>query len=342
MSGALRAVLVGCGRISATWLDALRDIPGVEVVGFVDVDEAAARERAAEYGPAGVVIGTDLATTLARTAPDLVFDCAVPEAHGAVTRAALAHGCHVLGEKPLAATMDEARELVAAAAGAGRLFAVMQNRRYDRGLRRLRAFVASGALGPLTTIGSDFYVAAHFGGFRDRMRHPLLLDMAIHTFDAARALAGADPRAVFCREWNPVGSWYAHGAAAVAHFELEGGIVYGYRGSWCAEGLNTAWEAEWRIVGERGSVLWDGGDGFRAEVVAGQRGIRSDYRAVPVPPYEGEAEVGGHAGAIRDFVRCVREGAIPETICGDNIKSLAMVFGAIESAERGALVSIAP
>ena len=43
---------------------------------------------------------------------------------------------------------------------------------------------------------------------------------------------------------------------------------------------------------------------------------------------------------IRDFVDCVREGRTPETICTDNIKSLAMVFSAIESAEKGRTVEV--
>ena len=52
-------------------------------------------------------ISTDLDTTLDHIQPDVVFDCAVPEAHHPVTLAALAHGCHVLGEKPLADSLDQ-------------------------------------------------------------------------------------------------------------------------------------------------------------------------------------------------------------------------------------------
>ena len=78
----------------------------------------------------------------------------------------------------------------------------------------------SGAVGPLTTVNCDFYIGAHFGGFRDRMEHVLLLDMAIHTFDQARFIMGADPVSVYCNEWNPAGSWYDHDASAIAIFEM--------------------------------------------------------------------------------------------------------------------------
>jgi len=346
----IRAVMAGCGGISGTWLRALQEMPEVRVVGFVDVVEENARRRAAEYGGGvelkDIAVGTDLTEMLTRVRPDVVFDCAVPEAHCDITLTALAHGCHVLGEKPLADSMANARRMVAAAREAGRILAVIQNRRYDANIRRVRHVVASGAIGPLTTVNCDFYIGAHFGGFRDHMRHVLLLDMAIHTFDAARLLTGADPVAVYCHEWNPPGSWYDHDASAVAIFELTGGpsggdgIVYTYRGSWCAEGLNTTWESDWRLIGHDGSLIWDGATGIRGEVVAQRGGFRSEMAELVVPEVDPGQKVGGHAGNIREFLRCVREGTVPETAAEDNIKSLAMVFGAIDSAEQGKRVEI--
>jgi len=133
----LRAVLAGCGSNSKYWLDAAREIPDLEVVGLVDLVEESARRKAAEYGLQDAAIGTDVRPMLEQTSPDIVFDCTVPEAHFQVTMEALEHGCHVLGEKPLADTMEHAREMVAAAQEAGKIFAVIQNRRYMPGIRRL-------------------------------------------------------------------------------------------------------------------------------------------------------------------------------------------------------------
>jgi predicted dehydrogenase len=336
----LKAVMVGCGAMSAAWLKAAQEIDGLEVVGFVDINRAAARARAREFGPRGAVVGTRLRNVLEKTRPDIVFDCTIPEAHVKVTLTALDHGCHVLGEKPLADSMSHARRMVAKAQATGRLYAVIQNRRYDPNIRRLRAFIESGAIGPLTTINSDFYVGAHFGGFRDRMQHVLLLDMAIHTFDAARYITGADPVSVYCKEWNPAGSWYDHDAAAVAIFEMSNGIVYCYRGSWCAEGLRTTWESDWRVIGQKGTVRWPGDATMEAEVVTGDEGFFRPTTMPEIPPAPESARVGGHAGIIREFVDCVRTGQQPETIASDNIKSLAMVFGAIESARKGKPVAI--
>ncbi len=340
MSQQFNVLLAGCGGITRAWLDAIREIPEVRMVAFVDINEQAARDRRDQYGWGEAVSGVDLAQVLDQVQPDIVFDCTVPEAHMQVALTALQHGCHVLGEKPLADSMENARRVVDAAQRADKIHAVIQNRRYDPNIRRLSAFLASGEIGRITTVNSDFYIGAHFGGFRDHMRHVLLLDMAIHTFDAARLITGADASAVYCHEWNPPGSWYDQDAAAVAIFEMTHGINFTYRGSWCAEGLNTTWESDWRIVGAQGSVRWDGAANIQAQVVAESGGFFSKWREVEVPPAPADARVGGHGGVIRDFVRSLQTGAAPETVCTDNIKSLAMVFGAIQSAETGQRVVI--
>ncbi len=339
MTQPLRAVLVGCGGISQAWLKPLSLMEGVELVGLVDLVEENARQRARQFGLETVEISSNLPALLDRARPDIVFDCTVPEAHVDVTLEALAHGCHVLGEKPLADSMANARRMVMTAQASGKLYAVMQNRRFMPEIRAVRGFIESGKIGPLTTANADFYLGPHFGGFRDRMMHVLLLDMAIHTFDQARFLTGADPVAVYCKEWNPAGSWYQHGASAVAVFEMTGGIVFTYRGSWCAEGMPTSWESDWRLIGQKGSLLWDGGQKMAAESAEWKGEFFSERRPEAIRPYEG-SKVGGHAGLIQDFIDCVRTGRTPETICTDNIHSLAMVFGAIESAAAGSRVII--
>jgi predicted dehydrogenase len=174
------------------------------------------------------------------------------------------------------------------------------------------------------------------------MRHVLLLDMAIHTFDAARYMVSGDPSRVFCLEWEPASSWYTQGSSATAVFEFGGGKVFTYRGSWCADGFRSSWEAGWRIVGTRGSLIWDGFDELKAEAVRPVRdGLFDRVEPVAVPPLDESDRIGGHLGVIQDFVRAIESGTEPETRGADNIKSLGMVFAAIESAETGRRVDIA-
>lgn len=337
----IKVVLVGCGRMSQVWLNTVISVPDVEIVGLVDIVEEMAGTRATEYHLQNAIIGSDLSDILERTSPDVVLNCTVPDAHYGVVMEALRHGCHILSEKPMADTMEQAREMALAAQQAGKIFAVIQNRRYDRNIRRLRSLLASHTLGLITTVNSDFYIGAHFEGFRQHMRHVLLLDMAIHTFDAARLLTGADPISVYCKEWNPTGSWYDHDASAVAIFEMTNGIVYTYRGSWCASGAPTTWESDWRIIAQNGSVTWDGGEHFQAQIVTEAGGFISKYGDIAIPAYSPQDPIDGHAGNIHEFFSCIRTGRQPETAASDNIKSLAMVLGAIESAETGKPVAIA-
>ena len=127
---------------------------------------------------------------------------------------------------------------------------------------------------------------------------------------------------------------------AVAIFEMTDGIVFTYRGSWCCEGRNTSWESTWRIIGDRGCVTWNGEARFEAERVKTSGGFRSDVEALTLPAAEHELRTGGHEGNIREFVECVLHGGQPETVGTDNIHSLAMVFGAMQSADSGGKVSI--
>ena len=327
------------------WLRALREQPElkdrVQIVGLVDLDLSAAERLRQEFNLDTAATGTELDRMLSVTKPDLLFDVVVPQARHDVVMTGLRHGCHVLTEKPMAASLDEARSLVAAAKAAGRVHAVVQNRRFIEGVRRIRETIASGALGQLTALHADFFIGAHFGGFREQMQDVLLLDMAIHTLDAARFMAGAEPLAVYCHETNPAGSWYAHGAAANAIFEFSGEIVFTYRGSWVAEGGTTSWESAWRIVGTTGTLLWDGADKFDARAVAEQSGFLRPLRDVVVSPPPHPSETHGHASVIAEFLDAVETGRTPETAGADNIKSLAMVFAAIESARTRQRVLIA-
>lgn len=330
----IKAVLVGCGSMSNSWLNPAKNIPGLRIVGLVDLHRPAAVTRAQQHGlPESVVFDT-LKDAIASTKPDVVFDVTIPAAHKSVTLEALAAGCHVLGEKPMAESLEDAQAMVAAAKASGKIYAVIQNRRYDPNIRTVRDVLANGSIGPVAEIHADFFLGPHFGGFRDVMQHPLLVDMAIHTFDQARYASGADPVAVYCHAFNPPHSWYKGEASAIAIFEMTNGIVYIYRGSWSAQGLPTSWNASWRFVCGNGSLTWDGEKNIQAQSAA-DPSVKHVGSYPEITIEHGTLEHQAHDGLIREFVDCVRTGGRPLTHCEDNIKSLAMVLAAVKSAASG-------
>lgn len=337
-------VICGCGSMAKGWLKAIAEhadlAAHIRIAGLVDLDLDAAIKLAEEFNLTDSKCGIDLAAMLDETKAELLFDIVVPPARMSVVKTGLGHGCHVLSEKPMATSIAAADEMIALAEKAGLVHAVVQNRRYIPGVRRLRAFVESGAIGDLTGVHCDFFIGAHFGGFREEMDNVLLLDMAIHTFDAARFVSAKVPKAVYCHETNPKGSWYRHGASAFAIFEMSDDVTFTYRGSWCAEGANTSWESQWRITGTSGTVLWDGAENFDAHRVVSDEGFLRDQEEISVPDAVNVSETEGHASVIAAFLRAVEAGERPETTGEDNIKSLAMVFAAIESAKTRQRVMI--
>ncbi len=335
-----KAVLVGAGGISDSWFGPLA-AEKVQVVGVVDLVIERARAQIGKY-ELDCEASTDLKAALKKTRPHFVVDCTVPEAHCPVTCTALRAGCHVVGEKPMASSMAEARRMVRTAKQTRKMYMVSQSQRWDTNHDVVRKVVTGGKIGKPTTINCDFYVGAHFGGFRVKMASPLILDMSIHHFDLARFMTGLDPLAVYAKEFNPTGSWYKGDAGASCIFEMSRGVVFTYRGSWCSEGYATSWNGDWRIIGHKGTLVYEqdwhpsakiamGGINRKGKAPAGIKDVRT--------PKEMLKYTGIH-GALREMLRFLRTGRKPQTECRDNIKSLAMVFAAIESSRKGRRVRI--
>ncbi|CAH1195907.1 Inositol 2-dehydrogenase/D-chiro-inositol 3-dehydrogenase [Paenibacillus allorhizoplanae] len=336
-----RVVVVGCGGMANVWVENMKQRHECEIVALVDIKTEFAQAMAERHGlTCGVY--TDIEAAIRDNEANLVLDITIPASHFQIGSSALRHGCDVLGEKPMAATMDEARELIQIADETGKSLAVMQNRRYDANIRAFRELIQSGTIGRVGYVGADFFLGPHFGGFRDAMESPLILDMAIHTFDQARFITGADPVSVYCQEFNPPGSWYAGNASAICIYEMSDGSVFCYRGSWCAEGAPTSWEADWRVTGEQGTALWDGAGAPYAEIVAagtdeGGKFLREFTRVDANVNWSGRS---GHAGCLDEMFAALAEGRRAETDCRDNIKSMAMVLGALDSAKLGQKVDL--
>ncbi|MFC4137928.1 MULTISPECIES: Gfo/Idh/MocA family protein [unclassified Microbacterium] len=324
----LRIVQVGAGGMGRAWIGTIGDNPDVSLVGLVDLDLDVARAALAEAGLEGIEIGRSAAEVARVTGADAVVNVTVPEAHLVVNREALNAGLPVLCEKPAAPTVADASSQAVLAESAGELLMISQSRRFLPGLRALRREVAE--LGAIGTVTTDFFKAPRFGGFRERMPHVLLVDMAIHAFDAARYVADAEPVSVYCEEYNPEWSWFDGAANAVAVFEFTGGIRYVYDGSWCAPGMETSWNGAWRVSAALGSAEWDG-EG--APLVHRPDAGEPVSAAVTESPRE-------LAGSLAAFVSALRSGSAPENAASDNIRSLAMVEAAVLSAESGQRVLI--
>ena len=141
---ALRVGVVGAGQISGAYLSTLRRLSNVEVVAVCDLDEARARTAAAAAPGARPLA---IAELLAADDVDLVLNLTIPAAHAEVARAAIAAGKHVYGEKPLAVTTGQAREVLAAAGRAGVRVGCAPDTVLGTGVQTARACLDAGEIG---------------------------------------------------------------------------------------------------------------------------------------------------------------------------------------------------
>lgn len=336
MSKTYRAIVVGAGGISGAWFPQLK-AEGVHIAAVVDLNRDNALKRIADF-ELDSVASDDLGKTLDHTQADFVIDLTIPEAHCNVTCKAMEAGFHVIGEKPMAASMQQARKMVATSEQTGKLYMVSQSRRWEPLHDQYRRSVTNGQLGDLTTVNCDFYMAPHFGGFRDEMESPLILDMAIHHFDLARFFTKSDPVAVYAHEFNPKGSWYKGDVATTCIYEMSNGIVFTYRGSWCAEGCYTSWNGHWRIVGQQGTILYEKDATPAGQIADGDEGFNRPLKDATIDPSPIEHKT--MRGALREMIAYLDNGTMPQTECHDNIKSLAMVFTAMQSSREGKRIEI--
>ena len=168
--------MIGAGSLGHHHVRLLRDAPGARLVGFYELRPERARQ-----------VSDELAVTALPTLDALLeqvdaVTVVVPTvAHHAVARAALERGKHVMIEKPIAATLDEADDLLATATRSGALIQTGHVERFNRAIRGALPyidgprFIESDRLAPFNPRGSDVAV---------------VLDLMIHDIDLVRTLVG--------------------------------------------------------------------------------------------------------------------------------------------------------
>jgi 1,5-anhydro-D-fructose reductase (1,5-anhydro-D-mannitol-forming) len=192
----MRWGFIGASNIAERVLPSLRRIPGQELVGVVSRGEARAREFAAAQGLAQA--HTDLGRFLAEGRYDAVYISSTNEQHHDQTLAALAAGCHVMCEKPLAMSLAHGQAMVAAARAAGRVLATNHHLRASACHRQMRALMAQGSIGQVHSVqvSHAVYLPPHLQGWRlaaPEAGGGVVLDILVHDTDLLRFLLQSEP-----------------------------------------------------------------------------------------------------------------------------------------------------
>jgi predicted dehydrogenase len=324
----MKIIQVGVGGFGASWLDIVASSKEWEIEGIVDINEEILKKSVEKYPFLEGKTFKSLKDCLKKTKADALLNVTPPEFHKEISILALKEGLHVLVEKPLSDNLKNAEKIVEEAEKHKRKLMVSQNQRYNRIPRTIKKLIDNGEIGRISYCILNFQKGPRFGGFREEMPFPLLIDMSIHHFDLSRYLIGKDPVSVYAKSWNPHWSWFKGDPCVFLIFEFEDNIHFNYSGSWVSVGKDTQWSGIWEIYGDKGTIIWDN-SGIK-KVFEGKEEI--------IEPIKLERE--DRFLSLYEFYRSIVEDREPETSGKDNLKSLSMVFKSLESIKKGKKINI--
>ncbi len=333
----IKAAIIGCGRVSVRYGEAFRHLAGqVELVYAVDKDRERARKFAESFGCAY----TDRFEDILHKGIDVLHICLPHYLHASVAIQAMEAGIHVLTEKPMAMSLQEADEMLLAQGRTGMKLGVIFQTRYARSVRKLREMVAAGDFGRILSARSFLtwsrpranYQDSDWKGTWDREGGGVLMDQAIHSIDRIRYVLGSEAEWVDGSIHN-----YAHGFVEVedtacAAIMFRNGCLY-HVYACNTYGANAPVSLE--FIGERGrcGLVRDQGyyelEGHYTELNG------SCELADAGPGYWGSS----HHMQLKDFYRCVQED-LPVSVDGlEGRKSLEIVKGIYLASARRERIS---
>jgi D-apiose dehydrogenase len=363
----LRGAMIGTGSIAPYHLTAWSRIPGVEIVALANRTVSKALDVAGRFGLDRDHVYGDIYALLEREADlDFVDIALAPDLHRPATEAAARRGVHVICQKPLAPSLEDAEAMIAACRQAGVLLSVNENWRWRAWYRQVKQVLDEGRLGRLryariaqhrnVTLGPpDGSPPGLLTGqaYTGTMARLIVYEWGIHLLDTLRMLLGE-------AEWvhahmTKVSPLFAGEDRALMTLGF-GAVVASVDISWAShapEELPTMLE-EVLIEGDQGSLALvpnqGEGDLLRLSYPLPRERV-PENRARPwstVMTTASAVHDGDVAGAYQasydaaqaHFIECLRAGTLPETHAGDNLCTLGLTFAAYQSAAENRVVAV--
>ena len=331
----LRAGVIGLGSMGRNHLRVYGELDGVEVVAAADPD-AAVLERAVRGRTAHPY--SDYRRLLQEEAPDLVSIAVPTGLHHEVTLTALEAGVHVLIEKPIGSSVEQGKEIAAAARQRGLKATVGHVERFNPAVAELKRVLDEGSLGRVYQVQ-----ARRVGPFQQRMRDVgVARDLATHDLDVMRYILGSEVSHLYCHTQTGVRTQYEDALLAVLRFENNVSAL-----------LDVNWLSPLKV--RELIVLAEGGmltlDYINQELFvykdAGQPSTWVDPAALRITPEAVHklpvAKSEPLLAELGAFVRAVAEDEEPLLTCEDAIVALHLAGQLVESGVKGqALAVVSP
>ena len=336
-NGRLRVGLIGCGFISARHGPAWLAAEDAELVAVCDQDLPKAQRRAAEWGVSAVY--GDAEDMLDNERLDAVDIATRPGTHSLLVGMAAARGIHVLCQKPLAPTLEEAAAMVTTCERAGVRFMVNEMWRYLPPIAAMGRLIRTGVLGPVHYLrflwGRQAFRKSH-QVFTDQpyfveMPKLIVYEAMIHSIDAARSLAG-EVESVYARMARVTGGIQGEDMALVV-LGHQGGATSSHDASWATPGGAPGDAAyAWRMAGRDASVDYSEARGELRLIDAHQVRLLERYPDWATPHQQAFIACIGH------FAHAVRFDEPFWSSARDNLRTLAATLAAYDSVASGQVV----
>ncbi|MDR2932507.1 MAG: Gfo/Idh/MocA family oxidoreductase [Oscillospiraceae bacterium] len=360
----LRVGIIGTGWIAEAHMNSYLNMPDVEIVAGADIIPGKAEAFFAGYGVKGAKLFPSHRELIDSGRVDAVSICTYNTAHAECAIYALEHGVHVLLEKPMCVTLEEAVAIIKAERASGKILSIGFQPRFDENMKMIKNIVQSGELG-------DIYYIQTGGGRRRGIPTPYgtsfieketggigalgdigcySLDMVLNAIGYPKPLTvsgyksaffGTDPKTY------PAHPEYAQKFGvddfAAAFIRLEGGIILDFRIAWA---MNMDTPGDTLILGKKGGLripsteCWNGSVGGPMTIyheVAGQQ-------VETVIPVIGDGgEDGGPAlfdKKIRTFLNAVKSGGTAPVPSSQILYNQAIIDGIAKSAALGREIDI--
>jgi glucose-fructose oxidoreductase len=329
----IRYAVVGLGHIAqVAVLPAFRHARrNSRLVALVSDDRNKRREVAAQYGIRRVFSYAQYDECLRHV--DAVYIALPNSMHAEYTIRAANAGVHVLCEKPMAVTVDECRQMIAACRKNDVRLMIAYRLHFEEINLKAVDLVRRGKIGTPKFFNSSFSMSVRPGDIRTRraMGGGSLYDIGVYCINAARYLFRAEPKEVMAISVNS-------GAAKLREIDESTGALLRFDGERVAAfvtSFNASDVASYRIVGTKGDLhvnpAYEYAEGLAYELTVNGKTTRTRI---------GKRDQ--FAPELLYFSDCIRKRREPEPSGEEGLQDVRIVQALYESADTGKAVAVPP
>ncbi|MFZ3576964.1 Gfo/Idh/MocA family protein [Virgibacillus sp. DJP39] len=306
----LKVAIIGCGGIAnGKHFPSLKKLEQVEMVAFCDTDQKKAKIASEKYGTSDAKVYKDYKELLTDSTIDVVHVCTPNISHAEISIAAMRAGKHVMCEKPMAKTSEEAERMIDVAEETGKKLTIGYNNRFRQDSQYLRKVTQRGDLGEV------YYAKAHairrravptWGVFLDEEKQGggPLIDIGTHALDLTLwMMDNYKPKSVMGSTFHKLGkhkdaanAWgpwdpdkFTVEDSAFGFITMENGATIVLESSWALNSLDVD-EAKCSLSGTKGGADMKDGLRINGEEFGKLYTTNVELDNTGVAFYEGESE----------------------------------------------------